>query len=218
MDRRLALDLRMILVTLLLDAAWPLSAFATTPKAWDFTVFLDDTEIGSHRFVLRDSGETQELESAARFNLKLLFINLYTYEHNAREVWFEGCLQSITATTNDNGKRLTVDGRTDGGRFLVHTPRGISPLPHCLMTFAYWNPRILKAGQLLNPQTGEYVKVTVTALGKETIVARGAQRLADRFAIQTENVRIDLWYSSQREWVALESRTEDGRRLRYRLR
>jgi hypothetical protein len=28
-------------------------------------------------------------------------------------------------------------------------------------------------------------------------------------------LQIDLWYATTREWMALESRTPDGRRLRY---
>ena len=219
MDYLFPSRLRVALMSLLLATAWlPLTAGASQPKAWDFAVYLDDTEIGSHRFLLSDHDHTRELTSVARFNVKLLFINLYTYAHDAREIWDAGCLQSIAATTNDNGERITVDGRTDGDRFLVRTPRGTASLPGCPMTFAYWNPEILEADRLLNPQTGEYVDVTVTPLGRETIVARGARMPADRFVIQAHDVHIDVWYSPEREWLALESLTDGGRRLRYRLR
>lgn len=219
MDHLFPSRFHIALVSLLLGTVWmPLATAASPAKAWDFTVFLDDTEIGSHRFVLSERDHTRELESVARFNLKFLFINLYTYAHDAREIWARGCLQSITATTNDNGKRITVDGRTDGDRFLVHTARGTASLARCPMTFAYWNPQILEADRLLNPQTGAYVDVAVTALGRESIPARGAQMAAERFAIQADDVRIDLWYSPEGEWLALESLTDDGRRLRYRLR
>lgn len=219
MDHLFPSRLHIALASLLLGTVWlPLAAAASPAKAWDFAVFLDDTEIGSHRFVLSDRDHTRELESVARFNVKFLFINLYTYAHDAREIWAEDCLQSVAATTNDNGKRITVDGQADGDRFLVRTPRGTASLPRCPMTFAYWNPQILEARRLLNPQTGEYVDVAVTALGSESITARGAQMPADHFAIQADDVRIDVWYSPEREWLALESLTDDGRRLRYRLR
>jgi hypothetical protein len=206
-------------MTLALATAWlPSPAPASQARTWDFAVSLDDTEIGSHRFVLTDRGQTRELESAARFNLKVLFINLYTYTHDAREIWAGDCLRSLAATTNDDGERMAVDARTDGDRFVVRTSHGTTTLPPCTMTFAYWNPRILEADRLLNPQTGEYVDIAVTALGRESIMARGAQVSADRFALRADDVRIDVWYSPEREWLALESLTEDGRVVRYRLR
>ena len=42
----------------------------------------------------------------------------------------------------------------------------------------------------------------------------GAQR-AQRYALETRDFRIDLWYSPGKEWLALESRTDGGRKIRY---
>jgi hypothetical protein len=53
------------------------AADATQGRAWDFTVYLDDREIGYHRFRLHDRGVERELESEARCNVKILFFNAY---------------------------------------------------------------------------------------------------------------------------------------------
>jgi len=83
-----------------------------------------------------------------------------------------------------------------------------------VQTFAYWNPSILEASHLLNPQTGEYVPVKTLLMGREIV---GGQP-ADRYRLIGEGrtpLQIDLWYSPGRDWLALESLTPEGHRLRY---
>ena len=100
--------------------------------------------------------------------------------------------------------------------FRVTTGETVEGIERCVQTFAYWNPRILDATHLLNPQTGDYVPVQVLPLGRDSI---GRHTDAQRYRLIGDSggkpLRIDLWYSPAREWLALESRTPDGRTLRY---
>lgn len=203
------------LFTVALTHAVPAAALQS--KEWRFTVLLDDSEIGYHRFVLTDGGGQRELRSEARFNVKFLFFNAYAYVHDNIERWDGSCLERIRANTNDNGERLSVSGERKAGRFVIATPQGEDVLPGCVMTFAYWNPDFLGQRRLLNAQTGEYVDVDVSALGADTVRVRGQAVAAYRYAVTGEKFRIDLWYSPEHEWLALESATEGGRRLRYQI-
>jgi hypothetical protein len=112
---------------------------------------------------------------------------------------------------------LAVRGTQDGERFVVTGTRGQANLPACVMTFAYWNPDLLGQSRLLNVQTGEYMDVQVRVLGEETLTVRGTAQRALRYALETRDFRIDLWYSPNKEWLALESNTEGGRKLRYQI-
>jgi hypothetical protein len=190
------------------------TASASTEE-WRFRVFLDDAEIGYHRFSLLGDGPEQQLESEARYNVKFLYVTVYRYAHDSRERWQGSCLKQIDASTQDNGKALAVRGAQDGGQFVVSGARGQANLPTCVMTFAYWNPDLLGQSRLLNVQTGEYLDVQVRALGEETITVRGSAQRALRYALETRDFRIDLWYSPSKEWLALESRTDGGRKIRY---
>jgi len=194
--------MRRVLLTILLCAAVP--AFAEA-RAWDFRVFLEEREIGRHSFTLRERGSERELRSEARFDVRVLRIPAYRYRHDALERWRGDCLVSLSATTDDNGEPGAVDWRGQAGA--------------CDMSFAYWNPRMLQARRLLNAQTGEVVPVTVTAQGEETLEVRGRPVLAQRhrlLSLAGPKLVIDLWYAGG-EWVALQSTTEGGRVLRYRL-
>lgn len=119
--------------------------------------------------------------------------------------------------TDDNGERLAVDTERAGERLVVTTAKGTGNLDGCVMSFAYWNPEILRQSRLLNSQTGEYEAVKITALGDASIMVRGTPTAATHYRITGPKNPIDLWYSAAQEWLALESTVAGGRRLRYRL-
>jgi hypothetical protein len=186
----------------MLAALLAASAAQGATREWHFDVSLDGRAIGEHRFVLREDAERRELLSEARFRVKILFYEAYRYDHRAEERWRGDCLESLDARTDDNGELKVV------------TASDAAPLADCVQTFAYWNPSILEARRLLNPQTGEYVDVTVQRIGRETVDGQPAERYRLLGGGRTP-LSIDLWYSPSRDWLALESLTPEGRRLRY---
>lgn len=207
------------LVGLLLAGVAGLPGANEAPRReWNFTVYLDDKHIGAHRFAvepLPDGGT--ELVTEATFDVRILFVNAYRYRHRNTERWRGDCLAAIEAHTDDNGDETRVAGAMADDAFVVTTPAGEQRLPACVMTFAYWNPDVLGQAHLLNSQTGEFLPVTVESLGQEPVAVRGRDVPARRYAIDAGSFRIDLWYSAQDEWLALETTTEGGRRLRYRI-
>jgi hypothetical protein len=177
-----------------------LGAHAST-ATWDFRVLLDGRDIGRHTFTRDASGDGARVVSEASFDVRVLFLSVYRYEHHAEELWRGGCLVSLQARTDDNGERKDVNARPGG----------------CISSFAYWDPVVVRAERLLNAQTGEVVPVRTTALGMESIQVRGRPISASRYRLRGPALAIDLWYAGA-EWVALESSLEGGRRLRYELR
>ncbi len=85
------------------------------------------------------------------------------------------------------------------------------------MSFAYWNPRFLQQARLLNPQSGDYLDVTVERLPTESLEVRGQTVSAQAFRLRAEQLELKLWYSEQYEWLALESTAKGGRIIRYEL-
>ena len=202
---------------LLLALLSPAATFASAEQEWRFRVLLDDREIGSHRFTVTDREFAREVESEARFTVRFLFLDAYRYVHRARERWSGGCLETIDAQTDDNGRRYTVRGSRDldGERLDVVTTEGRTSLTGCVMSFAYWDPAMLRQPRLLNAQTGEHDAVRVEELGEEPVRVRDRELLARRYAVHADGFRVDLWYAPGDRWVGLESRTASGQRLRY---
>lgn len=208
---------RALLVVLLLA---PLLAPASTSQTWSnqewrFRVLLGESEVGTHVFRVEARGDERRVHSDAQFTVKVLFIDAYSYAHQAREHWRGNCLEAIESRTDDNGDQLSVDGRRNGRAFEIAATAGRAALPPCVMSFAYWNPAMLEQARLLNVQNGELTPVRVESLGAETLRVRGTPLAARRYALHAPAFRIDVWYAEDNQWVQLESRTGNGRLVRY---
>lgn len=183
-----------------------------------FDVFLDDRAIGFQRFSLTPTGDGTRIETQAQFEVKLLRITAFAYDHRNTEVWRGDCLRAIDARTDSNGRMFTVNGRLQGAAFVVATKEGERALGDCVASFAYWDKDVLLRRQtLLNSQTGEYVPVRIAPLGPGTQRIGGRDLAVDRYAMSGKGIDITLAYATgSDEWVALDSRLESGRTLRYR--
>jgi hypothetical protein len=185
-------------------------------RSWEFEVSLDNRKIGYHTFDLSEDGDRRVLETEAAFDVKLLFVTAFRYRHSNVEVWDDGCLESINAVTDSNGKVFEVRGTRKAQRLTVMRSNGDDELEECVRTFAYWDPAVLGAERLLNSQTGEYESVTVVADGDDTVDVAGTSVPAKRFTLSTKSGDIKLWYSDDmRCWLALEAPARGGRTIRY---
>jgi hypothetical protein len=187
---------------LLLCAIGAASA-AESESRWNFRVYLDQDLIGYHDFTLTPKGDARELQSTAHFVAKFLFFTAYHYHHQATEDWRGDCLSRLDSHSDDDGKLLDVHASY--------------ALADCAMTFAYWNPAILRRTHLINPETGDDVPVTISLIGEQDIQVRNAPVAARHYHLQGRKLDIDLWYSTEGNWLALESAVENGRHVRYVL-
>ena len=198
------------------SAANPGPVVPALDRQWNFRVLLDGEEIGWHRYVVRGDGESTEVESRAQFDVRFLFLNAYRYRHEARERWRGACLDELESRTETNGTVEEVAALTRDSALVVAGPSGDARLPGCVMSFAYWDPRILRAARLLNSQTGALLPVRVDEHGTERVSVAGRSVYATRHRLSAPDLQIDLWYADGR-WVALEAPTPGGRLLRYEL-
>lgn len=185
-------------------------------KDWNFDVFLDDTFIGTHRFKVLREGREKRVESVASFNVKSLFVTLYRYRHQAIERWREECLMDMQAQTETNGDTsyLRFSSAPRGTR--IETEAGERKIPSCVRSFAYRDLGLLRSERLLNSETGAYEAAKIVDRGRSKIPFDGSDRDAQHFQLVVEDAAIDLWYSEDSEWLALQSNLDGGRRISYR--
>jgi len=205
-----------MLFTLLLGLASG-NAYA---KEWDFDVYLDKTKIGEHTFTLN---ENDTLISRAKFNVKLLFINAYQYDHQATENWDKNCLKSLASETLENKTKTIVKGQLQTDHFEVKNGNEVQNLPACTMTFAYWNQKILEQSKLLNPQNAEFLDTSIKELGRVSLEVKGKAIETLHYQLNAslrgkQKLNIELWYAADnQEWVGLKSTTSEGYRIYYKL-
>lgn len=192
-------------------------AWSAASQIYDFKVFLGKEEIGRQRFDISSEGDRTQVRVDAQFTVKFLYITVYTYRHANVETWEGTCLREIRAETDDNGDSFFVHGIFRNGQLQVQTQAGNWIGEGCIKTFAYWNPEWVKGERLLNSQTGEHQAVSVLALGEETIPVQGVPTRAIHRRILADKFAVDLWYTLNGRWVALQSTTKKGDTLRYTL-
>ena len=192
-----------------------LSAIPALAREWHFDVSVDGLPIGTHDIIVHKKGDERSVQSDMRYGVALLG---RSYKQHAEETWRADCLTRIDTRTEEKDRVTMVAGRLEAGAFVITGPRGREQLAPCVMSFAYWNPRVLRQTHLLNAQTGAWTAVTVHDLGKDSLEVRGTSRAASHYRIDTERNRIEVWYSPEGEWLGLRSTTRDGHVLSYRLR
>ena len=212
--------MRTIIALLLLFSATATSVAAAPGEAqrsWQFSVLLDGSPIGYHRFELMSRESELEVRSEASFDVRFLFINAFRYRHSNRELWEGECLRVIESSTRQNGEEFAVSGELLPQGLQIEANGKSDRLDGCVMTFAYWNPRFLEQSRLLHPQTGEYMSVDVQPLGREELTVRGQSVTAFAYQVKARDVDITVYYSDDDEWLGLESVAKGGRIIRYVL-
>ena len=192
-------------------------------QEWAFDVYLDKSKMGQHTFTLTEKDGVKELVSKAKFNVKVLFVNAYSYDHTAKETWNKECLTNIESKTTENKVNTTLNGKLDGTKFVVDvTGQAKQNLPECVSTFAYWNPDVVKQAALLNPQNGVYQKTRFDNLGNDNIMVKGKPTDTTHYRLLSApgskiKLEIDLWYANNKDWVALKTVTPEGYNVYYKL-
>lgn len=191
---------------------------APTTTEYRFGVFYGDKRIGDHIYEVTTDGDADRVESRADFRVKLLFVTAYRYQHQANELWRDGCLAGLSSVTNDNGERFRVEAaRQEAGLILTSLqPESdqVTLTSECPASFAYWDRPRLEREALINAQNG--------AIGAARLIEKGTEQLEDtvavRYQLEAEGLSpIRLWYrQSDDVWIRLETDRQDGT-LQYRL-
>ncbi len=176
-------------------------------KNYNFTVFIDQREVGQHQFSVTREGETIRVASTMALNFTVLLVKKVSYQHRANEIWQNGCITELTSETTRQGKTSAVDARGIGSGLLVVRGDETEDLSGCVRGFAYWDPALLEGEFLLNADSGKYVPVEIT-----TTVAEDSSK---SIVIKGPKMLIDLQYSAEGEWLSLESELKIGGTLRY---
>jgi hypothetical protein len=178
-------------------------------------VYLDDKRISTHRFTVESAAtnDAVRVTSQAEFTVKVLRIPVSRYQHSAIENWRAGCLESIDTETHVNGTRTSLTGRRNATGFEIDVSSSDGKhrraLPACIASYAYWDADTLRQHrELLNGQTGAYQPVEQVCSWPNH----------SGYCSKGGDFQIDVSYEhGDNRWVALETTTQDGRALHYRL-
>jgi hypothetical protein len=203
------------------------------PPVVTFAVYRNGENVGRHVLTFAQKGGSQVVTIDSDITVRAMSLVAYRYVHHGNEVWAGEQLQSMQASTEDNGRKFTVFAQHVGSHLKVErTTAGpvasaaldgfqvpdISreTLPASLMPTSQWNIRQVKQTALLNAQYGTVAHVKVVPGGREQIRTSTRSIEATRYTYSGD-LRMDLWYDDRARWVKGIFVAFDGSTVEYIL-
>jgi len=182
-----------------------------------YDVWREGSKIGTHSVDFLRDGDKLTVRTKIRIEVKLLFVTIYRFEHDAEEDWVAGKLMRFTAKTDDNGTDRDVLLERNGDQLKGHYNSEEALLPGDLIVGSLWNPATVDQSQLIEPTKGRAKAVTIVDRGMETLQVGSQSVQAHHYSI-TGDLRREVWYGPDGEVVQAGYRGKDGSLLTFKLR
>lgn len=167
---------------------------ADAARTLSYRILMGDDLIGSEEVKLEPQGDRRKVTVTATTRVKVLFIN-FRYDHRREELWKGATLESMRATTDDDGTPHTLELDRKGGGYTLTADGKPVELPITALPLTMWTPEVLKRPLLLSVIDGARYNVAARALGMETIEAGGRKIEAQHHRIEGD-VERDLWFAA----------------------
>lgn len=169
------------------------SALAGSAGEYTFTVLSEGNPVGRHRIAFEYEGDRVEIKEATEIEVSFATIPLYTFEHQALQLWQDGRAVRIDATTNDNGEQLDITVR-DTGEGYVRTVNGrVDRFDGSAAVLALWNKETFDHDAYFSAVEDKILDVSFEHVGPETIVLAGRPVQTQRYRMVGDEEH-DLWF------------------------
>lgn len=191
---------RRALAALFLLAASPAAAEEVArPLTYRFDVLREGSPIGWHRVTIHQRADFTEVQTVVDLAVRLGFLTLFKFHQTVREVWHDGRLVELDASTDDDGDRYQVRVRPDGDGLAVSGFAGALRAPRDAVPTTYWHEATASGSALIDTRKGRVTVPAITDMGWETIEASHRPVEAHRFRL-AGIFNFDIWYDRAGVW------------------
>ncbi len=186
-------------------------------SALRYDVLRDGDKIGEHSFVFRRSGDALDVAVKTDVKVKLGFIPLYRFWHDATERWIDGKLVALASKTDDDGTRheLSISGGADA-LAILHDGKKLPPVAAGTIPASLWHRGILGVPATLNTIDGSMMTIAVAEAGDEDVPAPGGAIRARHYRI-TGALERELWFDAGNRLVKVRFKAQDKSDIQYVL-
>jgi len=192
-------------------------ALANAPSDLSYTVLRNGDPIGTHAYTFREKGAGLVVDINTDIKVKMAFLTVYRFEHQAREEWHRGKMVSTTSVTNDDGKNHKLKVSFGGTDLKINGDGKKSVAAYGSMPASLWNPDTVKNAHLLNTLDGRMMTVKVDDLGSEPVKVKGREVAAQHYRLSGDLER-ELWFDAKGSLVQVKFKGDDGSNISYELR
>ena len=163
-------------------------------RTLSYQILMGEDPIGSEQVRIEPQGDRTKVTVTATTRVKVLFIN-FRYDHKREELWTGGVLDSMTATTDDDGTPHKIEMMREDGGYRLTVDGKAQKASAGALPLTLWTPDVLKHRELLSVIDAAPYKVAARKVGTETIEAGGKAQEAAHHRIEGD-VERDLWYAA----------------------
>ena len=120
-----------------------------TARTLTYQILMGEDPIGNEQVRIEPQGDHTKVTVTATTRVKVLFIN-FRYDHKREEMWKGGVLESMTATTDDDGTPHKIDMARDAGGYRLTVDGKPQQAPAGALPLTLWTPDVLKHRELLS--------------------------------------------------------------------
>ncbi len=175
---------------------------AVAPGKLAFAAKRNGSDIGRYVAEIARNGDQTIVTSETSIAVKVLVITAYRFEQRTREVWRGTNLLEFSATTNDDGTKNQIEGKSDGRTLQLTVDGRPVTLQPPLVPASLWNPRLVQQSKLFDTADGRPLNINVKLVAEEPLTIRGSAVKARRYAFTGDMVR-DIWYDAN--WTPVQA-------------
>jgi hypothetical protein len=189
------------------------AALADDAGEYTFTVLRDGDPVGHHRFAFACEGDRIEIQEKTEIEVRLAMIPIYSFEHEARQLWQNGQVLRVDATTNDNGEQFDITVRPNGHGYIRTVNGRVDRFDASTAMLAFWNKDTLKHHAFFSAVEDKTLDASFQFVGQERITLGGQQLDVEHYRMVGDEER-DLWFDSANRIVKVAFRRH-GAQLEY---
>lgn len=184
-----------------------------------FSVLWAGKEVGMHRLVIEPgtSDGSGVITATIEIKVKVAFITAYRFNHQSREVWSGGTIESLEGVTDDDGEVINVKGKRGAAGFEIDGPGGRLVVdPNLPTSNAIWSANAVTWPEAIDVQYGALTGWALKTLGPEPIKVRSRTLEAMRYEFTTPYNFGDIWYDETETLVKFHM-VKEGEEIDYEL-
>jgi hypothetical protein len=185
----------------------------------DFVIVRNGAEIGYHRIRFARQGETLHVDIDVNVRVNALFVTVYRFSHQSRELWERGRLVHLDAETDDDGTPHHLSIGAQGDELVVTHNGATTRVAGDQIPTSLWNRAALERPVILGTLRGDLMPTQVTRLGPSTVDVGGGSVVAEGYLIDAKpDFKRWVWFDDTGRLVAVRLLGRDGSQVSYRLR
>ncbi len=179
-----------------------------------FDVFRDGEKVGFHRAQFAKIGEHIVVNSTFKLQIDVLFFTAFRYLYTSEGRWRHGRLESLRASVDDDGTRLSVEAFLEGAQMKIRNADGTVTVDAPLYPTNHWNAAVLSQSRVLNTLTGRVNDVRIVPRRREAVPTERGNIDATHHAY-TGDLSTEVWYDDAGRWVKMRFKARDGSTIEY---